>query len=110
MSRRLALCCPQKRANLTSFASHQAINHGKGEYVRGAAHVNSVEGYFSQLKRSIDGTYHHVSGKHLGAYLAEFDYRHSTRKATDGDRTKEAITRVAGRRLTYKGHIGKLEK
>lgn len=93
----------------TSFASHQAVNHGRGEYVRGAAHVNSVEGYFSQLKRSIDGTYHQVSEKHLGRYLAEFDYRYSSRKVSDGDRTKQRIINVAGKRLTYKRPIGKLE-
>lgn len=57
------------------FADHQTVDHGAGEYVRGEAHVNSAEGFFSQLKRSIDGTYHHVSERHLDRYLSEFDYR-----------------------------------
>ena len=61
------------------------------------------------FKRSIDGTYHHVSEKHLGRYLGEFDYRYSSRKVSDGDRAKQTIINVAGKRLTYKGHIGKLE-
>ena len=44
---------------------HEVINHGIGEYVRGEAHTNTVEGYFSILKRGITGTYHHVSQQHL---------------------------------------------
>lgn len=48
-----------------SFASHETVEHGKGEYVRGKAHINTAERYFSQLKRSIDGTHHHVSAHHL---------------------------------------------
>ena len=65
-------------------------------------HSNTVEGFFSQLKRSIDGTYHHVSVQHLHRYLAEFDYRYSTRKDKDGERTMQAIRQTAGKRLTYK--------
>jgi len=63
------------------FADHQAVNHGAGEYVRGRAHVNTVENYFSILKRGITGTYHHVSQQHLKRYLAEFDYRYNERVA-----------------------------
>jgi len=78
------------------FAAHETVDHGKEEYVRGNAHINMAEGYFSQLKRSIDGTYHHVSGKHLSRYLAKFDYRYSTRKEEDGKRTEDAIRRTVG--------------
>jgi transposase-like protein len=84
------------------FAKHETVDHGAGEYVRGKAHINTAEGYFSQLKRSIDGTHHHVSGKHLDRYLAEFDFRYTTRKEEDGQRTEEAIKRTMGKRLTYK--------
>ncbi len=84
------------------FAGHETVDHGAGEYVRGKAHTNTAEGYFSQLKRSLSGTFHHVSEKHLDRYLAEFDYRYNTRKEKDGDRTKNAIKRVAGKRLTYR--------
>lgn len=87
------------------FAKHETVDHGKEEYVRGAAHINTAEGYFSQLKRSINGTYHHVSEKHLDRYLAEFDYRYSTRKSVDGDRTMRAIEQTRGKRLTYKDTI-----
>jgi hypothetical protein len=48
-----------------AFASHENVEHGKGDYVRGDVHFNTAEGYFSPLKRSIDGTHHHVSAHHL---------------------------------------------
>ena len=57
------------------FASHQTVNHGIEEYVRGEAHSNTVEGFFSILKRGINGVYHHVSEAHLSRYLAEFDFQ-----------------------------------
>src|SRR5437868_417447 len=63
------------------FAGHESVNHSANEYVRGLAHTNTVEGYFSLLKRGINGTYHHVSEKHLHRYLAEFDFRYNSRKS-----------------------------
>ena len=78
------------------FVSHETVEHGKGEYVRGDAHINTAERYFSQLKRSIDGTHHHVSSYHLRRYLSEFDYRYNTRKIKDGERTQKAIQMTSG--------------
>jgi transposase-like protein len=63
------------------FARHQSVNHSIGEYVRGDAHTNTIEGYFSILKRGITGVYHHVSPQHLKRYLAEFDFRYNERAA-----------------------------
>ncbi len=48
------------------FLSHQWVDHSDGEYVRADVSTNMVEGYFSQLKRSLDGTHHRVSREHLG--------------------------------------------
>jgi len=59
--------------------SHTTVNHSKLEYVRGLAHTNTIEGYWSQLKRSIDGTYHSVSPKYLQHYLDEFSFRYNLR-------------------------------
>jgi transposase-like protein len=57
------------------FAGHGAVNHSIEEYVRASFwHTNTVEGYFSILKRGINGVYHHVSAQHLHRYLAEFEY------------------------------------
>ncbi|MDQ2784466.1 MAG: IS1595 family transposase [Chloroflexota bacterium] len=90
-----------------AFASHETVDHGKDEYVRGDVYTNTAEGYFSQLKRSIDGTHHSVSEKHLPSYLGEFDYRYNTRKMKDGERTERAIQQTAGKRLRYKEPVEK---
>lgn len=58
---------------------HQTVNHGTQEYVRGDVHTNSLEGFWSQLKRSINGTYHAVSPKYLQTYVDEFSYRYNRR-------------------------------
>lgn len=95
------------------YAQHDVINHGDGEYVRGDVHTNTVEGYFSILKRGIDGTYHHISEAHLPRYLAEFDYRYNTRAAlgfTDAERTRRALLMSDGKRLLYADTRGRYER
>ncbi len=87
------------------FGRHQSVNHHIGEYVRGEAHTNTIEGYFSILKRGIVGTYHHVSQEHLKRYLAEFDFRYNERSALgieDAERSRKAIKGIEGKRLTYR--------
>ena len=59
--------------------THTTVNHSKLEYVRGSAHTNTIEGFWSQLKRSIDGTYHAVSPKYLQSYVDEFVFRYNLR-------------------------------
>ncbi len=82
-----------------AFAGHQTVNHSAGEYVRGKVHTNSVEGYFANLKRGLDGIYHHVGRSYLPQYLAEFDFRYNTRKMTDGERTIIGLRKADGKRL-----------
>lgn len=60
---------------------HKSINHSKGQYVDGDVHTNTIEGFWSQFKRSVHGTYHSVSRKHLQLYLDEFSFRYSHRKS-----------------------------
>jgi len=84
------------------FADHQTVNHGTGEYVRGNAHTNTAEGYFSLLKRGIIGTYHHISQQHLDRYLTEFNFRYNSRKVTGSIRMMLAIDGAKGKRLTLK--------
>ncbi len=84
---------------------HEQVNHGIGEYVRGNAHTNTIEGYFSILKRGLIGTYHHVSQQHLKRYLAEFDFRYNERSAlgvNDKTRAEKMIKGIVGKRLTYR--------
>jgi len=88
----------------TGFARHDTVNHGIEEYVRGDAHTNTIEGYFSIMKRGITGVYHHVSAQHLKRYLAEFDFRYNERSGlnvTDAERATKAVAGVVGKRLTY---------
>lgn len=84
------------------FSSHESVNHGKYEYVRGDVTTNTVEGFFSILKRGINGVYHHVSREHLNRYLAEFNFRYNNRKVDDAARVLSAISGFEGKRLMYK--------
>lgn len=93
---------PAYRRATKDFASHQVVNHSAREYVRGLAHTNGAEGFFSLLKRGVVGTFHHISEQHLPLYLAEFDHRHNTRFLTDGERTVIGLKKANGKRLTYK--------
>lgn len=61
------------------YSKHEVINHSNGEYVRGAVHTNTIEGFWGQLKRSINGTYHMVSPKYLQSYVDEFAFRYNFR-------------------------------
>jgi hypothetical protein len=81
------------------------VNHSAGEYVRGEAHTNTVEGFFSILRRGLYGMYQHVSEAHLHRYLHEFDFRYSNRErlgVDDTTRANLAIRNAKGRRLTYR--------
>ena len=87
------------------FARFETVNHGIEEYVRGEWHSNTVEGFFSILKRGVYGTFHHVSEAHLHRYLAEFDFRYSNREALGVDdiaRAEELLRGAQGKRLTYR--------
>jgi hypothetical protein len=88
-----------------NFASHGTVRHSDKEYVRGDVHTNTVEGYFSILKRGIYGVYQHVSEAHLKRYLCEFDFRYTYRIARGVDdvaRADLALQGVKNKRLTYR--------
>lgn len=87
------------------FASHEVVHHGAREYARGTIHTNTIEGYFSILKRGLVGTFHHVGEQHLQRYTSEFDFRYNTRTAlgfNDVQRTAIALKGIEGKRLTYR--------
>jgi transposase-like protein len=93
------------------FASHATVNHSAEEYAyydyRSGRTVttNTVEGFFGNSKRSIDGTHHQVSRQHLHLYTAELDFKYNTRKSTDGQRTTQGIGRIEGKRLIYRAKV-----
>ena len=103
------------RAVAPLVASHETVNHSAGEYVRGDVHSNTVEGFFSILKRGIVGTFHHVSPQHLQRYVTEFDFRYNHRETkekingkwvltghSDAERTTALLKGISGKRLTYR--------
>ncbi len=88
------------------FDSHSVIRHGKGEYVRGQIHTNTIENYFSILKRGLVGVYQHVGANHLRRYIGEFDFRYNHRHLNDVDRTNVALFGIHGKRLMYRDSSG----
>ncbi len=86
---------------LSKDYKHETVNHRDEEYVRGDYHTNTVEGYFSLLKRGIIGIYHYVSPKHLHRYCNEFGYRYNTRKITDSARFEHALQQAKDKRVTW---------
>jgi hypothetical protein len=92
------------RYKYAPVASHEAVDHSKGEYVRDDVHTNTLEGFFSVLKRGLVGVYQRVDSKHLDRYLAEFDFRQNTRAKlgiNDEQRADIALRGAVGKRLTY---------
>jgi len=83
---------------------HETVMHSHGEYVRGDAHTNTVEGFFSIFKRGMKGVYQHCGECHLHRYVTEFEFRYSNRIALGVDdlaRAEKAIKGADGKRLTY---------
>jgi transposase-like protein len=91
---------------------HKIVNH-LSEYVNGNCHTNSVENFWSLLKRGIYGTYLAVEPFHLFRYVDEQAFRFNNRKDAEGevisdfDRFKTALSQIVGKRLTYKALTGK---
>ena len=80
---------------------HYTVRHSNYEYVRGDVSTNTVESFFSLLKRGVYGTFHSVTKRHLHRYVSEFQFRYNTRKLEDGERTRLAIRNADGKRLMY---------
>jgi len=62
---------------------HESVKHGRGEYVRGLVHTQTIDSFWSLLKRGIMGSFHHVSAKYLPLYVAEFEWRYNNRNNPD---------------------------
>lgn len=85
-----------------------AVHHGKEEYVRGAAHTNTIEGFWSLLKRQINGIHHNVSPKHLQRYCHEASFRYNVRQSAQDERFSDSLRNCEGR-LKYKTLIKKVK-
>ena len=85
---------------------HETVSHGVSEYVRGMAHTNGVESFWSMLKRGLMGTYHQVSAKHLQRYVNEFSGRHNIRGLDTTDQMGRVAAGMVGKRLKYRQLVG----
>jgi transposase-like protein len=94
---------------LESDFKHAVINHAV-EYVNGNIHTNTMENFWSLLKRGLQGTYISVEPFHLFRYLDEQAFRYNNRKATDAERFAAVMKQVVGRRVTYKELTGKTQE
>jgi transposase-like protein len=81
---------------------HQAVKHSVGEYVKGQAHTQGIESFWSMLKRGYYGTYHKMSKKHLHRYVNEFTGRHNIREKDTIDQMRDVVAGMIGKRLKYK--------
>ena len=88
------------------LSNHESVRHSVGEYVRGQAHVNGMESFWSMVRRGYDGVYHHISEDHLHRYINEFSGRHNVRSMDTIEMMGQVAENMIGQRLTYKTLIG----
>lgn len=92
-------------AGVNKIYDHAIVKHNAGQYVNGRIHTNTIEGFWSLLKRGIFGIYHFTSKKHLQRYVDEFVFRYNTRQGSEFGRFNLLLTNMENR-LTYKELIG----
>ena len=84
---------------------HEAVRHSVGEYVRGMAHTNGMESFWSMLKRAHMGTFHMLNPKHLNRYVQEFAGKHNTRDLGTVAQMRDTVARLVSRNLLYRALI-----
>ena len=82
--------------------NREAVQHGIGEYIRGAAGINGMESFWSMLKRGYVGVFHRMSPEHLHRYVAEFEGRHNNRDRSTADQMAAMVRGAEGRLLRYR--------
>ena len=91
-------------SGMTGF-DHEKVNHNVAEYVRGMAHTNGVESFWSMLKRAHKGTFHKISPKHLQRYVSEFAGKHNIRDSGTIVQMRDTVAQLVGRNLLYRDLI-----
>ena len=89
-------------AGLSADFTHDTVHHSVGEYVRGQAHTQGIESFWSMLKRAHKGIYHKLSPKHLDRYVREFAGRHNVRDLDTADQMATVAAGLVGKRLLYR--------
>ena len=90
----------------TPYASlpfdHETVKHSVSEYVRGQAHTNGIESFWSMLKRAHKGTFHKISPKHLDRYIQEFAGKHNLRESDTLSQMRATVAGLVGRNLLWR--------
>ena len=94
-----------ENASYGRLSNHESVRHSVGEYVRGQAHVNGMESFWSMVRRGYDGVYHHILEDHLHRYINEFAGRHNIRSCDTIEMMGQVAENMIGHRLTYQGLI-----
>ncbi len=81
------------------------MKHSVSEYVRGVAHTNGIESFWSMLKRAHKGTFHKISPKHLHRYVSEFAGKHNIRDSGTLDQMCDTVARLVGRNLLHRNLV-----
>ena len=89
-------------AGYVGLPHHEAVRHSVGEYVRGMAHTNGMESFWSMLKRAHMGTFHKMSPKHLDRYVQEFAGKHNMRNSGTLAQMRHTVAGLVGRKLLYR--------
>ncbi len=84
---------------------HESVKHSVSEYVRGMAHTNGIESFWSMLKRAHKGTFHKMSPKHLQRYVSEFAGKYNIRESDTLDQMRDTVARLVGRNLLWRDLI-----
>ena len=84
---------------------HETVKHSVSEYVRGMAHTNGIDSFWSMLKRAHKGTFHKISPKHLQRYVSEFAGKHNIRDSDTLAQMRNTVARLIGRNLLYRNLV-----
>lgn len=96
--------------DISKLYSHFFIDHSKGQYAHGDVSTNTIEGFWTLLKRGYVGIYHYMSRKHLQKYVDEFVFRYNTRKMSDANRFNILLSRTSAYSMTYKDLVAVLKR
>ena len=100
-----ALVYTDEARSYLGLPNHESVAHGAGEYVKGMAHTNGMESFWSTLKRAHMGTFHKLSPKHLNRYVAEFEAKHNGRDLNTVTQMVNTASALVGHNLLYRDLI-----
>lgn len=92
------------------FSEHYTINHKKKKYAKGFIYTNTIENVWNHVKRTIDGTYFHLSSQHIEKYMDEFTFRWNRRMLSNLEKVDSFLDCLEGKKLKYRELISLLKR